>query len=508
MGEYLRTTPLSRSQRRALNTEGVKFMGGMSTNKDEGRWRKDELELYDQYLESRQYEGMQPWDRKEDTGGDYIPIRQRKPRIVYNFGKVLVDRVSAKLVGDNVFPKMRIEDDPDTDEYIKFVIKAAKLRVYLMDAAKKMLGAGSSFLRFFFAEGKIKLETYKSKYCYPEFQPNGELESLRVQYVYEDPMDKDKKGNPKQKWYKLQLGMMSDTLYNNPDYEEGVEPEFSVVSSTEHNFGYVQGQWFKTTGDDHNSPDGISIISDLLDFIDELNYSLSQTSQAVQYNQEPVLAFKGLSEDEMEVVRSSQKALNLGREGEAKFIESTLKGVETAIAHRDKVRLNVQDVARVVFLDPEKMAANAQSGKSMEVMHGPMIELINELRPQLEDQIISLVLKIAISMLVLNNDGVETDVTIPPGWAPKSLNLTCHWPAIFPLTIEDLAKKADIAVKLTTANIYSRETMMRWTAEDFQVEDIDEEMDKIENQPFFNPFGGGFGGDDGGGDQKPPPGAK
>lgn len=506
MGEWQAQTPMSRSKRRAMNNEGVVFGGGTKNDsKKEGLWRKDDLELFDKYLESRQYDGMQPWDQKEDSGGDYIPVRKRAPRIIYNFAKVLTDRIASKLFGGDVFPNIKVEDDPDTDDFLGFVEKAAKLRVHLLDVAKKALGAGAGFLRFYFVQGHIQIETFKSKYCYPEFGADGELESIRIQYIYEDFEDLDKDGNPKWKWYKLQLGNTRDILFNNPDYDEGEEPNFSVVNSVDHNLGYVQGQWFKAPGGDHNSPDGNSVLCDLLDFIDEINYSVSQSSETVQYNQDPLLSIKGLSEEETNlVVRSSRKALNLGREGEANFVESTGEGVKTAIEHRDKIRLMVQDVARVVFLDPEKMASHAQSGRAMEVMHGPLVELINELRPHFEPQVVALLLKLAVTFLTLNDQGVETDVMIPPGWQPKSMNVSAHWPPIFPLTIDDLKSMAAIGVQVATANIFSRETITRWLAPHFHVDDIDEELDKIASQPIMNPFGGGFMDDNGGGNKPPP----
>jgi hypothetical protein len=508
MGEWLAQTPMTRSARKALNNEGIKFGGSAKSATQEGKWRSDDLELFDSYIECRQYENLLPWEQKEDSGGDYQPIRTRKPRVNYAFGRVLVDRVGAKLFGDNVFPILKVEDDPDTQTYIQFVLKAAKLRAYLVEVAKKMLGAGSSFLRFWFVEGKIQVETYKSKYCYPEFQENGELESVRIQYVYDDFDDKDKDGNPKQKWYKLVVGTVKDTLFSNPEYKEGSEPEFTTVSSTNHNFGYVQGQWFKTPGGHHNTPDGYSIIGDLLEFIDELNYSVSQTSQAVQYNQEPLLGVTGISEDETPtIVKSSTKAMNLGREGKAAFIETNLEGVKVALEARKELQNLVQNVARVVFLDPEKMAAHAQSGRAMEIMNGPLVELINELRPYMEPQVIELVLKISISYLVLHNKGIETDVMIPDGWQPASLNISCHWPPVFAMTLDDLKSKVQMAVQAAGASLFSRETLTRWLAEDFHVEDIEGEIEKINDQPILNPFGGGFmDGPGAGGGSKPPPG--
>lgn len=94
-----------------------------------------------------------------------------------------------------------------------------------------------------------------------------------------------------------------------------------------------------------------------------------------------------------QLIRSSVKAWNLGKEGKAEFLESSLNGVETAEKFRGNVILNIQHIARVIFLDPEKTVEHAQSGRAMEVLHGPLVELVEELQPMVERTIINLILK-------------------------------------------------------------------------------------------------------------------
>jgi hypothetical protein len=477
----------SRTQQHIANNLGVIDATASLENK---KFRDKCLEEFDAYYEGYQYDKMPAWDESQSLDGTPIPVRKRQPRIKFNLGKVFVDRVAAKLVGKSVFPKLAVENDPDSTEFLRLVQKACGFQHKLQDPVKRMLAAGSSFVRFYIVEGQPMIEYYLSKFCYPQYQANGELQAIRIQYVFEDEFDRDARGNPKRKWYRLDLGMTSDILYDTPECgQSDAEPTFEVVEQVDHGLGFVQGEWFRT-GENKHSPDGPSLLADITDFIDELNYNLSQSSQAVSYGQEPQLTFKGMDEEELDgLVKSSTKAWALGREGSAEFLETDLKGVEAADKFRDTVRKCAVDTVRVVLLDPEKIVGSAQSGKAMEVLHGPLVELIDELRPQIEKKIINLILKISVALLSLIGNGIETAVSVPPGWQPTSLDVAATWPAIFPLTIEDLKNKAAVAVQLANASIFSRETMTRWLASDFGVEDIEAEVAKVAAQPVLNPFG-------------------
>lgn len=480
----------SRLQLHAANNLGV-IMGDQLNRK--ATHRSDDLELLEQYYDNEQYDNLTKWEDALDVNGEYVPVRKRKPRIIWNVAKLLTDKVAGKLIGSSVFPKFTIEDNPEDTQFFRVVQQAAGFRRNLVTPIKKTLLMGSGFVRFYIVNGIMEMEHCSSNHCYPKFDEVGELEEIEIKYVYEDENEQDAAGKFKQKWYRMVLSKTTDILFDNPEYKEGAKPDFKVVAQADHNLGWVQGEWLRTSKHKFDC-DGDSLVSDILDFIDDANYSLSQSSQAVSYNQDPQLTLNKMDEDEIDkLIRSSQKGWNLGREGEAKFLESTMKGVEVAEENRDHNRHRMLEVVRVILHDPEKIVGNASSAKAMETLNGPLVELIDELRTVIEPQLKNLLIKMGMTFLEMNARGAQTVLQTPPNYAPKSLDITVQWPAIFPLTLEDLQKKAMVANTLSMANVISRESLTRWIGPDVGVENIDEELSKIAAQPVINPFGS-FGG--------------
>lgn len=476
---------MSRTEDRIRNNLGI--IPGNQVGKIQ-KVRCTKLDKYDQYLESKQYDKLLDWDAGNGPDDDYVAIRKRKPRVIYNLPSRIVNTVTSKLVGDNVFPRIKVDDDPATTDFLRVMQETTSFRHRLIPVVRRMLASGSSFCRFYIVGSKYKLSTYNAKYCYPKFNDEGDLDEIEIRYTYFDPEDKDDRGRAKEKWYRLHLGRDMDTLFDNPEYVEGTEPVFEVANQVAHKMGFVQGVWFRT-GEDRHNPDGPSLLCDALDFFDAINYSLSQGDQAVNYAQEPQLGISGMDVDEIgELVKSSAKAWNLGRDGKAAFIEADLGGVQRGMELRDKMFQGVQNVARVVMLDPEKIVGSAQSAKAMEVLHGPLVDLVNEMRPQVAEGMKLLLTKMAITLLVVNRTGQNQVMTIPPMYQPQSMNITLSWPPVFPMTMQDLQQKVSVASAVSGASLISRETLTQWLAKDFGVEDIDEEIRKINAQPVLNPF--------------------
>jgi len=476
----------SRAQLSAANNIGTTIVDQKNKNKI----RKPELELYDSYYESRQYDKLPAWDQSTSDDNTHIPVRQRQPRLQYSYAKVLCSRLANKLVGSRTFPEIKIELDLDTEEYIRLIIKRSQIKSKILEPIRRALSSGSCLLRFSIVGGQFKIQHFLSKWCYPDFDNSANLDSVKIQYVYDDEADRDQRNIPKKKWFRMDLGKFKDVLYDNPEFHQYTEPAFIAQKVADHDLGFVQAEWIKTC-DVPNSIDGESLVGEITDFIDELNYSLSQTSTAIQYNQDPQLTISGMDEDELDkLIRSSMKAWNLGREGKADFLEAGMSGVQAAGEFRDKIRLNVQDLTRVVLLDPEKIVGSAQSAKAMEVLHGPMVEIIEELRPQMEKHLTSIILKMAFANMMFDSQGGQAPIPIPPGYQPISLDLEFHWPPIFAPTMMDLQQKLQVASAAATASLISRETLTKWLAKDFDVLNVEEEIAKVAAQPVINPFGG------------------
>jgi hypothetical protein len=473
-----------RTQERIDNNLGIIRPGQKSK-----KYRNQELKKIADYYENSQYDHLSNWDEAE-CSESYIPIMKRKPKIIYTLPEIIVDRLTSKLVGSNVFPSMTIEDDEDTTFLIGLIQDATSFKSKILQAVKKYVAFGSAFIRFKFVEGQPVIEHYNSMYCYPEFNDAGELLSIEIKYVYEDWEDLDERGKPIEKWYKLYLGQMFDVIYDNPKFSaDGNDPIFSEISRNEHELGFVQGEWLKTT-DERHGPDGKGIIKPIFDLVDSINYNLSGTDKATTYGLDPQPVFSGLTEEELEdLIKSSSKGWALGRDGNANFLEVGGAGVQRAHETLSIFDKKAQDTARVLILDPEKIVGSAQSAKAMEVLHGPMIELIYELRPGLEKSITSLLTKITMACLIYNFRGFGLTITMPKQYKPKSMQIKVSWGEIFPKTMMDLQQKVQTAAAAANANLISRETAIRFIAKDFNVENIELELEKINTQPRFNTWG-------------------
>jgi hypothetical protein len=492
-GFVKKTFMRSRSAKRRKKNLGIIEV---DMNKLDLKYRDPALELYDSYYENRQFEQLPDWDDCNDPDNDnYVPIRKRRPRFMVPFAKMLSGRLVSMMVGGKAFPTFAIKDFPDEQEFLAAVIRESKIKSHILEPLRRALNTGSSFIRFKLVEGVIKIEWFHSKYCYPKFAPNGELQEIEIKYVYVDKNERDEDGDFKMKWFRMILGANSETLFDNPEYDldqPEVEPNWQVVDTVEHNLGFVQGVWFRTC-EHRGTPDGYALVADVLDFIDELCYSYSQSSQAVSYNQDPQLAIKGMDEEEASVlVRSAMKSWLLGKNGEAEFMETNLTGVQVAGELRDKVKQTVQDVAHIVLLDPEKIVGSAQSAKAMEILHGPMVALADELREVIAPQIHELIIKMSMVCLIAKSQGMDVPFEIPDGWQPQTLAAILRWGKYFEDTMEDKQKTAAWLNTLVTGNIIARKTATRYVAEncpELNIQDPDAEQAEIAAQPQLNPFG-------------------
>jgi hypothetical protein len=481
----------SRSEKRANRNLGI-VHGGYGDK--ESNHRSEVLKKIDMYLAGTQYDGLHDWDEDCYDEDSYVKLKNRKPKIIFPFAKMFMDRVGSKLVGNSTFPKFYIEEDDETDYFInKVLIPSSYFKAKMLGVGKDLVLRTSAFARFKFAEGNLQIIKYNTNYCYPTFDQSGELESVQIKYVYDtDRTSSD--GKTIKEWFKLDLTKTSDILYDNPEYKENQEPEFTIAERIDHNFGFVQGEWFRT-GDNPHSPEGAEnpVIHDMTDFIDCINYNLSLSDKAANYGTEPQLALSGLDSEETEkLIKSASKTWALGREGKAQFLEISGNGVEVASKQRDDYLKFFQYISRLVMLDPEKMAASAQSGKAMEVLHAPLVEMINEIRPWMEKGMKGLIQKIVTTIVLLNSQGYETQFIVPQGWTPQSLDIQTSWPPIFELTTQDKQQILSMGIQASNANIISRDTALAWIQSqgvDFGVEDFELEQQKINTQQRFNTFG-------------------
>ena len=136
--------------------------------------------------------------------------------------------------------------------------------------------------------------------------------------------------------------------------------------------------------------------------------------------------------DELEnLIKSKDKSWSLGQEGDAQFLELSNTGVASAMEVEMHLQRKAQEITRAIMHDPDKIVGAAQSAKAMEVLNGPLVELINELRPMFGKHLIKLVKKIVI---ICNSGDVTNAIKwrIPDGFDIEQDKINLEWGEIFP----------------------------------------------------------------------------
>ena len=457
------------------------------------RWRCRWLRVLQHYMERTQYDDKMDWFDAE-RNNEFVPLRDRKPFIISPLPSVHVARINSKLFGIEAFPSFFIENDDTSSELLSIIIKTIFFQTNIKEIGKELLAYGSAFLSFRLENGSVVLEAYNPNHCYPVFDQYNDLESITIKFVFPDPEDLDKKtGKPIEKWYCKKLTKTQDILYDNPKYLTNAKPVFSPVDSVEHGLGFVQGQWFKLSTDPRVL-DGDSLIQDILDLTDSLSYNLSQSDRASEYGNDPQTIFSGLTVDELEsLVKSKDRAWALGREGSAQFLEISGTGLQNATEQDRRIRQAAQEITRAIFHDPEKITGSAQSAVAMKVLYAPLVDFILEVRPIVEHSMIKLITKIFLLFIKFNSQGVQLPIQMPANYNPKSIDISVKWKDVFPMTIQDFQQLSTVLTSLSNANIISRETVLEKLSQYpwLKIDDIQQEVSKVDNQKQFYSFFGG-----------------
>ena len=335
---------------------------------------------------------------------------------------------------------------------------------------------------------------FHSNFCYPIFNNVQDLTSVTILYVYDCPNERDKETQkPKKKWFKMFLGENEEILYDNPYYDpDSKDPvKFKVVEKADNKLGKVQGIWFKL-GDNHHSFDGLSLVENILDLGDSISYNICQSDRATEYSCDPQAIFSGMNKDEInDLVKSKNKGWVLGKDGRVNFLESSGGGVANATEMERRLIQKSQEITRAVEHDPQKILSSAQSGRAMEILHQPLVDMIQELRPEVGTCLVKALVLTLSTVASVAKEQRKLLFPIPNNinFSVRDYDINLKWGRVFPETIQDISSRVDLLLRLSSANIISRKTVLRLVSsiEEFGINDVEEEMKEVETQKQFNP---------------------
>ncbi len=310
-----------------------------------------------------------------------FPLKFRKPTAPYSLIRTIVDRFSGLLFSENQHPEIKIEGDPETEDWLRAVAQVSRLWQQ-MHLARTYGGAmGTVAIGFQFVNGKPVIEVHDPRWLFPEFIEHGSMELVSIEKRYKYPKEVQDpatgKWENKEFWYRRQISKEADTLFKPAPVENGEEPEWEIEREVAHNFGFCPVVWVQNMpvqDSDDGDPDCSPAVYETVEAIDTL---ISQAHRGVVMNCDPTLVIS--SKAEMNEVRvGSDNALRVP-DGSASYLELQASGPKAAMEQAEQFRKNALEMAACVVEHPD---VSGKTATEVERNYQAMLSKADVLREQ------------------------------------------------------------------------------------------------------------------------------
>lgn len=500
--------------------------------------RVRELDELDNYTETRQYDRRRyTWDGQlvGGYGEDQIPaaypvpMAARKPSTRFHLAKLIVKRLTAMVFGSERWPEVRIDGDPDAEDYAKALAEAADLTVKFQEARTKGGSCGSVAMSFAFVDGRPRVSVHRAKHTHvlrwADRDEHVIGSVLKVYRYVRNAWDRD--GKIKQvtfyfaRYWDERVEVVWDPILE-ADARTGQWPTRTKSHTVVHGYGETPVYWVQNIPDSELE-DGHSDIEGLAPEFDSINMILSATTRGTIANVDPTLVIKDDPGKNEGIVRKGLGQAIFSKNG-AEYLELEGSAVQTAIELCEKIAQQVLDVTGVVLGDPEKMGIQAQSGEALKFLYMPMVIQADTYRAQYGTKLLvpllrgmlraaRMIMNTAPGPVLVTSDGrrvqqrptvilperVEYEEADPPvGETPPKRpekkkpklvprvpgtkeNISLKWPPYFKHTAQDVKERVD-AITTAQGKIIGDRTAVKSGADMFDVEDVDAEMQEIANE--------------------------
>ncbi len=450
--------------------EAIPYPDGTSA-----RFRR--LDARDRLLDGTFYDHLSHPFSREFDGSNHVRLEKRRPSVVYNLARVIVDQTSALTFGESHAPHIRCSDEDgdenpykDTESALDAFVASAGLHALMAEAVFRG-SVGSCFVRVrALDDGRPSFSVIRGKYARPIFDLNdpGKLRAVvqmypasgedLAQYGYER-IDEEKTY-----WMRIELGPkeerwylpLPDEQYQRLGNKNAAKASWSLDRdrSYSHGFGVVPGAWVANLARD--GVDGDATFGQILDICVELDYTLSQIGRGMKYAMDPLLVVQrgelasslpvgGGINSEGNFVKDPSNALVLPPGAAAQLLEMTGSGFA---ASKEYVRLLREYALEVVggMKSDSETTKGAQSGRAMELLHQALLWLVGRLRSCYGDGAFVSLLKIlllGVQRGILSIPGRD-ELTIDPEapirlvwpswWTPRGADLLAEAQALSSLT--------------------------------------------------------------------------
>ncbi len=447
------------------------------------------LDILQRVLEGRLYDVL-PYEFHDErgAGGEYIPLRQRRPSVRYPLARIVVDDSVSLLFGDGHFPAID-SADARIRSVLGDVARETGLNGVMLEAARAgSVGSVAIWMRVL--RGRVFFKVLDSKFLLPEWDPQEPDRLLRVTERYKVPgalllqrgYDECDPGGLY--WFVRRWDDDAETWFVPTPVGQATAtatPDVDAARSVRHGLGFVPLAWVRNlpgaVGGLCDEIDGACTFAAAVETSIEIDYQLSQAGRGLKYSSDPLLLIREPAAPDGDLVRGGGNALVVGQGGDAKLLEIGGTASQAVIDYVRALREYALEGVHGNRASADRLSA-AQSGRALELMNQGLIWLADRLR-----------VSYGAALLQLAGMVVQASQVFPLrvlGEAVEPLDtvarLTLKWPRWTTPNAEDRARDAQTLTALTASGLLSRETAIKTVADVYDIEDVPDELALISKQ--------------------------
>jgi hypothetical protein len=415
---------------------------------------------------------------ERSAGGEYIPLRNRKPNVRYALPRIVVEDSVALLFSEGHFPTIDCADT-DVRSALADIVKECRLNEVMVHAAVRgSIGSVAVLMRVL--RGRLFFSVLETVYLTPAWDPEAPDELAKVVEKYkvagdilaaqgyriEDPT--------LAYWFMRVWDRESETWYLPWPVGSAGEPEVDENRTVQHGLGFVPMVWVKNLpgGDD---VDGACTFRAAIETSIEIDYQLSQAGRGLKYSSDPTLLIKEPAGAEGEIVKGAGNALVVSEKGDARLLEIGGTAASAVIDYVRTLREFTLESVHGNRADASRLAA-ATSGRALELMNQGLVWLADNLRVSYGEGAL-----LGLARMVLRareRYPIRVMGEALPALDPNA-RLGLKWPRWYPLTAQDRLADAQTLSTLSAADLISRETAIASIADSYDIEDVAAEAERI-----------------------------
>ena len=417
------------------------------------------------------------------AGGEYVPLRSRRPSVRYGLCRVVVEDSVALLFSEAHFPTFDCADRAVAST-LADVAKESRLNQTMIEAALRG-STGSAAVLMRVLRGRVFFSVLDARNLTPEWDPEAPDTLARVTERYKvrgktlaadgyDVPDPDL-----DYWFARRWDGEQETWFLPAPVEEPQPaPLVDDARTVAHKLGFVPVVWIRNlpgpsaTGD---PIDGACTFRAAIETSIEIDYQLSQAGRGLKYSSDPTLLIKEPAGADGEMVKGAGNALVVSEKGDAKLLEI---GGTASAAVMEYVRALREFALESVHgnrASADRLTA-AQSGRALELMNQSLIWLADNLRVSYGEGALLDLARMVIRASHVYRLSVFGEPVKP---LDRAARVSLKWPSWYPASADDKQSQARTLATLARSGHISRHSAVQSIADGYDIEDVDAELARI-----------------------------